>query len=165
MTLTKKLKKIDSHLKIHIIQECWAQGSTLFEDERLALTLSETDKIWLREITMICNNEPWVFARTIIPTQHLNSPFNALINSGQEPIGNLLFSNENIQRQIFSFAAVNEKHAWHQHIKAQTTINEDEPAQLKNQYWIRQSQFNAQSDKLLLTECFLPAMTNALETT
>jgi len=105
----------------------------------------------LREIIMICDNEPWLFARTIIPLSTLKKTGNQLKNFGNKPIGKILFSNRSTTRSPYQFALINPEHFEFQRTKQATPIN-------CNQLWARRSTFHISGKPLSLTEVFLPAM-------
>jgi chorismate--pyruvate lyase len=66
--------------------------------ERAALSLPQRSWPFLREVTLLCQDVPWVFARTVIPTDTLQGPARALTHLGCKPLGAVLFNHPNVRR-------------------------------------------------------------------
>lgn len=107
-----------------------------------------------REIMMLCDGTPWLYARTVIPAQTLKL-FEQVAELGTRAIGSILFSDVEIQRQAFSFASLDTDSDT---LQAATVNTEFE----HSPYIARRSLFIKQQQPLQLTEIFLPAMLEAI---
>ena len=68
-------------------------------DEALALAIPSGQLALVREVILYGNNQPWVYARSVLPHQALNGRLRFLRRLGNKPLGALLFSNPVIKRE------------------------------------------------------------------
>ena len=93
--LTKKgslTKKLESHTKGNVTVKLVSQKvSPISAYESKLLRLSAKRWAWIREVELRINNEPWVFARTVVYplTKQIPFLFKAL---GEKPLGRLIYS-------------------------------------------------------------------------
>ena len=53
-----------------------------------------SNEIKLREVILFCNDEPIVFAQTIIPVETISNGLEQLGNLGNKPLGDILFEKD-----------------------------------------------------------------------
>ena len=88
-SLTKQLiKKSDNHFEVIVLKEAFARPY-LHEAIKLGLSLHKVAKI--REVELRCDNEPSVYARSVIPLDVFKDSGLQLANLGNTPLGHLLF--------------------------------------------------------------------------
>lgn len=112
------------------------------------LGLSDGDCVLLREVFLLCNNHPWVYARTTIPTTTLQSA-PKLAHWGDKPLGNYLFSDKFIYRGKIEIAKIKMISIPYRPIKKLALKQDDF-------LWGRRSIFYIKNKPLLVTEIFLP---------
>ena len=115
--------------------------------ERKALGLPPRQRALVREVLLICNDQPWVFARSIFPRHTLSGELAYLRKLKNQSLGALLFKDPNLTRQPFEIAQAQARHfGVPSHI-----------AQQSEQLWGRRSVFALHHKPILVQEIFLPA--------
>lgn len=113
-------------------------------EEQLALQTTPRSLPFIREVELICNGQPWVYARTVIPRTTESGPGRYLTRLGNKPLGVALFNDPNISRGAIEVKRV----ASHQLHTSQTYQASD--------IWGRHSCFFLCNSPLLVSEYFLP---------
>ena len=78
---------------------------------RDSLGLSQREWPFLSEVILQCRGQPWVFARTLIPSQTLSGPARALTHLGTKPLGAVLFNHPGVRRGPISVCLI-ERGIW-----------------------------------------------------
>ena len=107
----------------------------------------------VRQVHLLCNDHPVVYARTIIPSQSLRGKQRRLSRLGQKPLGAVLFADKSMQRTEMELAYITPVQAPYR----EATLYLPE-ASLP--IWGRRSVFYLQHQPLLVSEIFLPTITN-----
>ncbi|EKE81506.1 chorismate--pyruvate lyase family protein [Idiomarina xiamenensis] len=92
-SLTAKLKHRSRQFRVSLIGQQFAQ---LFADEQRSLQV--TDAAVVREVLLCCDNQPWVFARSILPESTLGEEQLGLAQLGDNPLGEHLFRQPDLTR-------------------------------------------------------------------
>ena len=75
------------------------------QEGKFHLKLSiKSEEIKKREVILLCNDLPVVFAQTIIPTETIENGFSELGNLGTKPLGDILFEKDIFVRDKIVFA-------------------------------------------------------------
>jgi len=95
-SLTAKLNAActNGEIRVRVLREGWG-WATAEEYRRLSL---KSARMWIREVELYCDNQCWVYARSLIPPatyRRLRQRFNTL---GNRPLGELLFKWRGQQR-------------------------------------------------------------------
>lgn len=101
----------------------------------------------VREVELLCNGEPWVYARSVFPQQTLTGRLRSLKKLDTRPLGALLFSDPTMERTHFEIAAL-----------SNTRLKNYFSDQSANFAWGRRSLFFLDEKPLLVAEIFLPAL-------
>jgi len=112
------------------------------DHEREALQLAERSWPFLREVALLCHDQPWVFARTVIPAATLKGPARALTHLGSKPLGAVLFNHPHVRRGPIAVYRLDAARVSRE-FAAQGVI------------WGRQSVFYLYDEPLLVSEYFL----------
>ena len=75
-------------------------------DEYRALGLRIGRIALIREVHLLCDERPWVFARTIIPVTTLRGRQRRLARLGDRPLGAVLFADPHMQRGPVQVACI-----------------------------------------------------------
>ena len=67
-------------------------------DEARALGLRLGAWAWIREVQLLGDGQPWVFARTLIPADTLRGRGRRLTRLGTRPLGEVLFTDPGVRR-------------------------------------------------------------------
>lgn len=99
----------------------------------------------LREVVLMGHNQPWVFARSLLPLTSLTGPLRHLRKQGTSPLGAFLFSQPHLQRSPIALGLISRHHAY-----VPAELMGDAPV------WGRRSIFYVAGEPLLVSEVFLP---------
>ncbi len=100
--------------------------------ERQLLGLGDRRRAMVREVVLYGNNQPWVFARSILPLTTLTGRLRKLRQLSNQPLGELLFKDPSMRREPVQFA------------------------RFDSASWGRRSVFRLDNKPLLVAEVFLP---------
>jgi chorismate--pyruvate lyase len=97
----------------------------------------------VREVLLWGDNQPWVFARSIIPQRLCESDF---VNLNTKPLGQLIFNDERFKRMPFELTHMSLSKAFLKklHIKSEMKL------------WGRRSAFTFGDLQMTVSEVFLP---------
>jgi chorismate--pyruvate lyase len=119
---------------------------TLEEFQRVCAPNQQLNtKEWqVREVILWGDNQPWVFARSIIPQRLCESDF---VNLNTKPLGQLLFNDKRFKRLPFEVTnmCVSKAFLADLHISSEMDL------------WGRRSAFSFEDIKLTVSEVFLPS--------
>lgn len=107
----------------------------------------------IREVELYCGDEPWVFARTLIPASSLTGGARRLARLGDRPLGAVLFADPTTQRRLVQMAKLLPRHPL---FGAATDHLSERPTEL----WGRRTIFRYAGKPILVNEIFLPAVLN-----
>lgn len=120
-------------------------------DEYALLGVATGTRAYVREVLLLCNDVPVVFAHSVLPYPSLRGGWNSISKLGSRPLGEALFSDHRIQRQPLAF-----RHLHHDHPLFRTIARQQIPT--ARNLWARRSVFCLNRHPLLVTEVFLPAI-------
>ena len=120
-------------------------------DESALLHLPAHKTALIREVLLIGNNQPVVFAHSVLPRTSLRGAWNGLGRLGNKPLGTTLFTNPKVKRRPLSYKKLSPHHKLFQHATTHLTIK---PTYL----WARRSIFSLNCARILVTEIFLPRL-------
>lgn len=120
-------------------------------DERQVLQMSRPSLALIREVVLCGRNQPWVFARSVLPLSSLTGELRHLRKQRDRPLGAFLFSQPHLIRSPIAVTAFNPDDTY-------------VPAPLASAYplWGRRSVFSLRGKPLLVSEVFLPAFCDRL---
>jgi len=120
-------------------------------NEAQALGVLPHEVCFVREVRLLCNEQPWVFARTVIPVRTLTGPRRRLSRLGKKPLGAVLFADPSMIRSGIEIAKLSPGQAL---FTRATADAETRPKHI----WGRRSAFFLNHKPLLVSEIFLPAL-------
>lgn len=152
-SLTARLQQRFSTFAVEPIAVKYAK---LAQDEA-ALLCQPSDQIALiREVLLIGDNQPVVFAHSVLPRASLRGAWNGLGKLGNQPLGATLFANPKVKRTTLSYKKLTPNHALYQHATRHLT---QKPEIGKPPYlWARRSIFSLSCANIMVTEVFLPQL-------
>lgn len=120
-------------------------------NEQQLLGMSDKHRALVREVVLCGRNQPWVFARSVLPLSSLVGPLRHLRKQGNRPLGAFLFSQPHLERGEIAVAAISRDHGYL-------------PSGLAGEYpaWGRRSVFCLGGKPLLVSEVFLESFTRTL---
>ena len=121
----------------------------VLRSEAEALNMRPGTHAIVRQVQLLCDEVPWVYARTIIPPATLNRRLRRLVRLGSRSLGATLFSDPSMERgeaEVTCLTAANELF----HTVANGSSSKPE------KIWGRRSVFQLGGKPLLVCEFFLP---------
>ena len=134
----------NSQFSVTVLRQYW-QRPLISETKKLGLSGSSI--AFIREVYLNCNDQPWVFARTVIPAKTLHGELQKLTQLGTQPLGAVLFSNHLIKRSPLEIACFHPNTVMYNEAVQQASENES--------IWGRRSLFLLGRSPLLVNELFL----------
>ena len=148
-SLTHRVRQACGGLfRVRVLDQGW--GRPLRSEARV-LQLRGGERCLVREVQLLCDERPWVFARTIIPATTLTGPQLRLMRLGSRPLGAVLFADPSMRRGAVQIAAITARHGM---FARATRELKQRPAQI----WGRRSVFRVADKPLLVSEIFLPGL-------
>lgn len=118
-------------------------------DETALLGLPQQQKIYTREVFLLADNQPVVFAHSVVVPQHLRGAWQSLQHLGNRPLGALLFAHPLVQRAPLRYRVLKPNHPLYRRAAAVLDLP-------PHKLWARRSLFTLHGAPLLVTEVFLP---------
>lgn len=122
-----------------------------FADEWQALGLARPVPAITREVLLICDEAPAIFAHTIVAPEHAPRDWPFLRGLGERPLGGALFVDPRVRREPFQFARLRPDHPLRQALARAVPALAREPM-----LTARRSVFRRGGGAMLVTEVFLP---------
>ncbi|WJW75721.1 chorismate lyase [Thiohalobacter sp. IOR34] len=153
-SLTRRLQQAcPGRFRVRLEFQGWARPLL---DEAQALGMAPRQLALIREVHLLCDERPWVFARTVIPRRTLSGPQRRLARLGERPLGAFLFADPGMRREPVEIAAIPRGTlTWAHAVEGL----ERPPAQV----WGRRSVFRLGGKPLLVSEIFLPGVSGCGE--
>lgn len=149
-SLTRRVQHAcDGTFRVELIQQVWGRPM-LNEARRLRLRNGEWALI--REVYLMCNDHPWVYARTIIPRRILRGRGRQLARLGNRSLGSVLFADRSMHRDEVEVSRIEPGQLMFEPAMRRAS----EPG--VSAIWGRRSVFYLRHRPLLVCEVFLPAM-------
>ncbi len=141
-SLTQRLiKASDGQFRVEIQRQKLLPS---YLSEARLLGIKPTQQVMVREVILLGRDQPWVFARSIIPLSTLTGRLRALKKLDNRPLGALLFQNPNMHRDAIEVAQVRPGDRYL-----------PETLKTSQTYWGRRSRFFLDDKPLLVSEVFL----------
>ena len=150
-SLTRRiLLKCKNQFRVEVLSQKWQRPML---NEALRLGVHPEHHALVREVLLYCGDNPWVFARSVLPRKTLTGPRRFLGKLGNRPLGEILFSDPNIQRDALEIAEIKNGQRMF-NCATQCLISTPDFV------WGRRSVFYLHKKPLLVNEVFLPSVLN-----
>jgi len=120
-------------------------------NELQALQMRAPDWGFVREVQLLCDEVPWVFARTVIPRSTLTGQYRRLTRLRSRPLGAFLFADPTMERGPVEIARLSAGDKLF-------PIAMNRLDAIPREIWGRRSVFTLSGKPLLVSEIFLPAI-------
>jgi len=126
-------------------------------DEAVFLGLNPGERVWVREVLLLADDRPVVFARSLLPRRNLRGAWNLFHGMGARPLGAALFADPAISRAPLTCKRFDARDA--RYHRARSALAEhDAAASMPRDVWARRSLFRRHGRALMVSEFFLPAI-------
>ncbi|MES9941199.1 MAG: chorismate lyase [Candidatus Thiodiazotropha sp. 6PLUC2] len=136
----------EGRFRVRLLQQGW---DIPLNSERQALHIRQGRLALIRDVVLLCEDAPWVFARTWIPVKTLKGSARRLMQLGERPLGAVLFSDPKVSRGSTLIARLTPGHTLFDAASSQLE-------QMPEQLWGRRTLFYVDSRPILINELFLP---------
>ena len=147
-SLTARLQLRYKHFAVKPVAVKYAKP---IADESVLLHLPTYKTALIREVLLMGNNQPVVFAHSVLPQTSLQGAWNGLGRLGNKPLGATLFANPKVRRTPLEYKKLSPHHTLFKRATPHLIIK---PTHL----WARRSIFSLNRAKILVTEIFLPKL-------
>ena len=162
-SLTRRLQLQSQHFSVTPLRLRQAKA---LQDEAALLALKVQQHALQRDVLLVCDGVPVVFAHSVLPNQSLRGDWRGLGCLGSKPLGATLFANPKVQRTPLTYKKLSSHHRLYQRILRYQLANHQIHSQLLKlgqPLWARRSVFSLRSSnlgqtKILVTEVFLPTI-------
>jgi len=145
-SLTAHLRRASGgHFHVEVLSQRWQLPRL---SERRLLGMGDRDWGLVREVLLCCHNQPWVFARSVMPASSLVGRLARLRHLDNRPLGHLLFTDHSMARDPYEICQISSS-------GLQLGISPDSEKML----WGRRSRFLLSDRPIMVSEIFLPAFT------
>lgn len=128
-------------------------------DEAALLGIAPHQLAYSREVFLLADGKPVVFAHSTCGSEHLRGAWKAMRGLGNRSLGSLLFTHPLVHRQPLHFKALRANHPLHVGRvltrQGNLGLKPDLPI-IPDTLWARRSLFTLHGAPLLVTEVFLP---------
>lgn len=121
------------------------------QDEAALLAQSSRQTALIREVLLMGDGQPVVFAHSVLPRTSLRGAWNGLGSLGNKPLGATLFANPRVKRTPLSYKKLTPNHLLYKRATQHLSIK---PSVL----WARRSIFSLNCANIMVTEVFLPQL-------
>ena len=119
-------------------------------DEVRALGMRRNRNAIIRQVQLLCNGTPWIYARTVIPVSSLRGRLKRLARLGTRPLGGVLFADPGMRRGAVELSRILPGDALYRAALGASSRS-------VQPIWGRRSVFTLAKRPLLVSEVFLPA--------
>ena len=148
-SLTLRLKSAcRGRFRVAVLAQGWARPH-LNEVEVLGMRGNQWG--FVREVQLLCDEQPWVFARTIIPRTTLVGSNRRLTRLKSRPLGAVLFADPTMTRGPVEIARITSG------VRLYASATQH-MSKLPDAIWGRRSVFTLHAAPLLVSEIFLPGI-------
>ena len=144
-SLTKKLESQCLHFSVQVKQQVTVKPNGL-----LSNYFQNEEKVLIREVFLLCDNQPVIFAQTEIPFSTLSEQQAELAEIGEQSLGKFLFQDPSMLRGQIEVSEFHKGSLFH-------NLSNDLKQPTEHSLWARRSLFYLNNKPLLVSELFLPA--------
>jgi chorismate--pyruvate lyase len=128
------------------------RAATCLADEAGAIGLQRPGRVWEREVLLMCDGRPVVFAHTVVPASCTAADWPLFSALGERSLGSTLFYDPLVRRGQPEYARIRAGHPLSRRVRAALGGTES------TLYYARRCVYRRRQGLLLVTEVFLPAV-------
>lgn len=147
-SLTARIRARCDRFAVRVLRQ---RLGRVLDDEALLLGLKAGDWAWVREVLLLADDVPVVYARSVMPQATVRAGSRLFSTIGSRPLGAALFANPRVERGELACARLDRRDARHRAASAALDART-----LPRELWGRRSVFRLRGRALLVTEIFLP---------
>ena len=145
--------KLIAHSRQFRVQKMHQNGAFCLSDEAAAIGLKRPGRVWEREVLLRCDDEPVVFAHTVVNAASTASDWPLFSALGERSLGTTLFYDPLVKRGQLEYARSRPGHPLY--VRANAALG----GTLRDKvYYARRCVYRRHQGLLLVTEVFLPSV-------
>jgi chorismate lyase len=144
-SLTARLK---ARYRDFAVRPVLLKNAKAFTDEYALLGLKANQHALIREVILMGNNQPVVFAHSVLPRVSLRGAWNRFGKLGNKPLGAALFANPKVKRTTLEYKKLSACNPISMRVAEHMQTS-------SKALWARRSIFSLNCAKILVTEVFL----------
>ena len=144
-SLTQRLKSQYQHFRVELLGQKIEPCSI---DDANG-DIKQGQQVLIREVLLVCNDQPHVFARSVLPLSSLTGEQKALASLGNQSLGQVLFNHPHLIRKNIDVASFNRE-------SSVAAIAQYYHQDFKEHLWGRRSTFVIDNKPIIVAEVFLP---------
>lgn len=152
-SMTARLKSVCNTFHVEVLFHDWV---AIDSQDAVILNLDQSQKVIKREVLLYCDNQAWMYARTIFPESLVHALGDKIIHLSDRPLGELLFAHQQSRRGEFEISELNKGDPF---FEESLRVSQQKAKHL----WARRSVFSLPEGSLLLTEVFLPQFMHSIQ--
>ena len=135
-----------------VVQVRREQKGLAWTDEYRALGLPRCLPVWVREVVLVVDAKPYVYARSLTPLIASRTAWQAVRRMGTRPLADLLFRDRSVMRSDLASRRITSQHPLYRRASAAAKPHPS------HALLARRSVFVRHGAPLLITECLLPGL-------
>ncbi|GAA5171254.1 chorismate lyase [Viridibacterium curvum] len=148
-SLTARLQRRCGQLTVKVLSQ---QLTPVHRDESLLLGTRPGQRVVLREVLLLADGNPVVYARSLLARHSLRRAWGVFAGIGNRPLGAALFADPQVWRGPLTLRRLDGRDSRYARACAAAGISRREPL------WARRSAFVRHGEPLVVCEVFLPAI-------
>ena len=148
-SLTARIRAHSQQFAVQVLRQQWLRPGV---DEQEALGVPSRHWVWGREVLLVADGVPRIFAHSLLAGTHARGAWQLFARMGSRSLGSALFADPCIIRQPLSFRRLDRRHPLY-HVALQSAGLD---ARHTPHLWARRSLFIRQKQPLMVCEVFLP---------
>jgi len=133
----------DGRFSVQVISQRWQKINA---GEMAVMSLHGAPSALVRKVLLCCDEQPLVYARTVIPASTAQGAQRRYANMGNRPLGAMLFADRTMRREAVEVAKLPTASEIYRYTKS------------KEEIWGRRSVFRVAEKPILVSEYFLPEL-------
>lgn len=152
--------KLIAHSNQFRVQRVFQQHDFCWMDEYRPIGLSKASKVHAREVLLRCDDQPAVYAHTVLTLKSTASQWPLFRTLGNKSLGSTLFGDPQVVRGALQYARLQPNHPAMQraHHLTRQNLGGETNSQFFHPLFARRSLFFRRGGVMLVTELFLPAV-------
>ncbi|MBA6265070.1 MAG: chorismate lyase [Colwellia sp.] len=144
-SLTARLSQCCQQFRVEVL----GQEIQLCSEDESTADISVGEQVLVREVLLYCDDMPQVFARSLLPLKSLTGEEQQLAHLGNQSLGQVLFSKQDLYRKCIEISAFSPD-------SAVAKLAQQLGLPTQSLLWGRRSTFMLHSKPLMVAEIFLP---------
>jgi chorismate--pyruvate lyase len=150
-SLTARIRERCKNFAVRVLRQ---QLLPPHADERALLGIAPRESAWVREVLLVADGVPVVFAHSVLARRQARGPWQMFGRIGTRSLGAVLFADPRIARHPLRYRRLDARHPLYRSALRDAGLD----ARSTERLWARRSVFTRAGQSLLVCEVFLPGI-------